>query len=119
MTRTQVRNDLTVSILDNPTIIENFRLSTFINDLYDNSYLIDDLFNMKYLYFTDITKFEISTVESYGNLTNKVARQRNKDEDVVFFVDISGKDRVFVSGSLNTDLCGIRKKRSKLLKSLN
>ena len=119
MTRTQVRNDLTVSILDNPTIIENFRLSTFINDLYDSHYLIDDLFNMKYLYFTDITKFEISTVESHSNLTNKVDRRIDKDEDVVFFVDISGTDRVFVSKLLDTDLCGIRIKRSKLLKSLN
>ena len=121
MTRTQIRNDLTVSILDDPIVIENFRLLTSINDLLTtNHYLIDDLFNMKYLYFTvDNTKFEISTVESYSNLKNKVTRRRNKDEDVLFFVDISGKDRVFISESLDTELCGIRKKRSKLLKSLN
>ena len=121
MTRTQIRNDLTVSILDDPIFIENFRLSTYINNLSTtNHYLIDDLFNMKYLYFTaDHTKFEISTVESYSNLTNLVARQRNKDENVLFFVDISGKDRVFISESFDPELCGIRKKRSKLLKSLN
>lgn len=121
MTRTQIRNNLTVSILDDPIVIENFRLSTSINDLLTaNHYLIDDLFNMKYLYFTtDHTKFEINTIESYINLTNEVDRRRNKDEDVVFFVDISGTDRVFISKSLDAELCGIRKKRSKLLKSLN
>ena len=120
MTHTQIKKNLTVSILDDPVFIENFRLSTSVNNLYTNNhYLIDDLFNMKYLYFTtDHTKFEISTVESYGNLTNQVDRRRNKYEDVVFFVDISGEDRVFISKSLDAELCGIRKKRSKLLKLL-
>ena len=119
MTHTQVRNNLTVSILYNPTIIENFRLSTYINNLSTvNHYLIDDLFNMKYLYFTDSTKFKISTIESHSNLANLVVRQKNKDEDVVFFVDISGTDRVFVSKLLDQELCGIRKKRSKLSKLL-
>ena len=117
MTRTQIRNDLSVSILDDPIFIENFRLSTSFHNLYDNHYLIDDLFNMNHLYFTsDYTKVEISTVESYSNLKNKVNRRRNKDENISFFVDISGKDRVFVSKSLDENLCGIRKKRSKLLK---
>ena len=120
MTDIQIRNDLTVSILDDTIFIENFRLSKYINNLFMVShYLIDDLFNMKYLYFTDSTKFEISTIESHSDLTNLVVRQKNKDEDVVFFVDISLKDRVFISKSLDAELCGIRKKRSKLLKSLN
>ena len=117
MTRTQIRNDLSVSILDDPIFIENFRLSTSFHNLYDNHYLIDDLFNMNHLYFTsDYTKVEISTVESYSNLKNKVNRRRNKDENISFFIDISGKDRVFVSKPLDANLCGIRKKRSKLLK---
>ena len=121
MTHTQIRNNLTVSILDDPIIIEKFRLSTYINNLLKNNhYLIDDLFNMKYLYFiADQQKLEINTVESNSNLTNLVTRQKNTGEDVSFFVDISGKDRVFVSEPLDPELCGIRKKRSKLLKLLN
>lgn len=118
MTQIQIRNDLSISILDDPIIIENFRLSTYINNLSTvNHYLIDDLFNMKYLYFIDSTKFEISTIESHSNLANLVVRQKNKDENISFFVDISGKDRVFISKSLGyTNLCGIKDKRSKLLK---
>lgn len=115
----QVTNKLT--ILHEYVSTTNIRSTTFVNELVSgNHYFIDDLFNMKYLYFTENgpNKFiTVSTVNSYSNLENTTKNQVKHNNDIYSFCDIKFDKRAIISLAIDndkTEIFGIRTKKSKL-----
>lgn len=115
----QVTNKLT--ILHEPVYTTDIRSTTFVNKLDScNHYFIDDLFNMKYLYFTKNkpNKFiTVSTINSYFTLKDTAKNQVEHNYDIYSFCDIKGEKRAIISlapENEKTEIFGIRKKKSKL-----
>lgn len=115
----QVTNKLT--ILHEPVYTTDIRSTTFVNELDSyNHYFIDDLFNMKYLYFTKNgpNKFiTVSTVDSYSTIKDITKNQAKHNYYIYSFSDIKGEKRAIISlapENEKTEIFGIRKKKSKL-----
>jgi hypothetical protein len=115
----QVTNKLT--ILHEPVYTTNIRSTTFVNKLVSvNNYFIDDLFNMKYLYFTENgpNKFiTVSTVDSYSAIKDITKNQVKHNNDIYSFYDIKFDKRAIISLAIDndkTEIFGIRTKKSKL-----
>lgn len=114
----QVTNKLT--ILHEPVYTTNIRSTAFVNELNSSNYFIDDLFNMKYLYFTENgpNKFiTVSTVDSYSIIKDITKNQVKHNNDIYSFCDIKFDKRAIISLAIDndkTEIFGIRTKKSKL-----